>query len=71
VDGRKPGRPPKPQGTVTLEITLPQTAFGYLSFLAKNTMLGATENEIATLILRNQLIEMAQKEFHRFATPQG
>jgi hypothetical protein len=47
------------------------SAIGYLNFLAKNTMLGATPNEVAALILKNELIRMSQAEKDRPAIPQA
>ena len=63
------GRPENPQKTDTVEVTLPVSAVGYLNFLAKNTMLGATANEVAALILKNELARMLQVEKDRPVIP--
>lgn len=65
------GRPPNAQETEELKVTLPVTAVGYLRFLAKNTLLGATHNDVATLILTNELVRMAKDEANRPAVPQA
>jgi hypothetical protein len=65
------GRPPNAQETVELTVTLPATAVGYLRFLAKNTLLGATHNDVATLILTNELVRMSKDEGSRPAIPQA
>lgn len=57
---KRTGRPPNPQESETFEVTLPKAAHGYLVHLAKNTMLGASVNDVAALILTNQLTEMAR-----------
>lgn len=59
------------QGTETIELTLPGAALGYLRFLAANTMLGATPNVVASLILGNELTRMAQTGFHNVAIPRA
>ena len=67
----KGGRPPKAQETETFEITVPKAAHGYLKFLAKNSMLGPTLNDVAALILVNELTDMARTKFHDQVIPQG
>jgi hypothetical protein len=64
-------RPENKQETQTLSITVPQVAFGYLTHLARNTMLGANENEIAARLLTDALQELAQREFHSLQIPKG
>lgn len=65
------GRPPNAQETEELKLTLPATAMGYLRFLAKNTLLGANHNDVAALILTNELVRMSKEEPQRPAIPQA
>jgi hypothetical protein len=65
------GRPPNAQETEDLKLTLPVTAVGYLRFLAKNTLLGATHNDVAALILTNELVRLSKEEANRPAIPQA
>ena len=52
-------------------MTLPVSTLGYLRFLATNTMLGATSNEVAALILTNELVRMLHAEKDRPAIPRA
>ena len=65
------GRPPNAQNTEEFKLTLPESAVGYLRFLAKNTLLGATPNDVAALILTNELSRMLKEEASRPAIPQA
>jgi hypothetical protein len=71
VANGRTGRPPKPQDTETFEVTIPAKAHGYLLFLAKNTVLGASVNDVAALILVNALTHMVREKFHDHTIPQG
>ena len=71
AQGKGRGRPPYAQEKETFDVTIPAKAHGYLVYLAKNTMLGASYNEVAALILVNALSQMAREEFHNQVIPQG
>jgi hypothetical protein len=64
-------RPENKQETQTLSITLPKAAYGYLAHLARNSMLGATENDVAVRLLTDRLLELSQQKFHDEKAPQG
>jgi len=64
-------RPENKQETETLSVTLPKSAFGYLTHLARNSMLGVTENDVAARLLIDRLLELAQQKFHDQSAPQG
>lgn len=68
---KKTGRPPNQQDTEDVRFTVPTLAAGYLRYLAKNTMLGATPNDVAALILTNELMRMAKEEAHKLTVPQA
>lgn len=65
------GRPPNAQETEEFKLTLPASAVGYLRFLATNALLGATPNDVAALILTNELVRMLKDESTRPAIPKA
>lgn len=64
-------RPTNKQETRSLEITVPQSLYDYLGFLATNTILGASENAVAAYVLTKQLEEMLAGGFHNLNVPRG
>ena len=71
ASGNRGGRPENQQETEPLSFRVPTKLAGYLRFLAKNTMLGATHNDVAALILTNALIRLAETEQQRPNLPQA
>lgn len=59
------------QPTKTFDITIPQRAYGMLSWLAKNSVDGATENEVAASLLREKIKELLALKYHETFIPDG
>ena len=64
-------RPANKQETRSLEIAVPQALYDYLGYLAANTILGASENTVASFILAKQLEEMLRSGFHNISVPRN
>ena len=64
-------RPANKQETKTLEIAVPIRLYEYLGFLAANSVLGASENAIASYLLTKQLEDFLTSKFHENNTPRG
>jgi len=57
AEPKKAGAPEKEE-TVTIRMTVSLRLYEYLAWLKRNTMLGASENEVARYILTDALKEM-------------
>jgi hypothetical protein len=64
-------RPENKQETEALSVTVPASAYQYLTYLARNSMLGANENDIAARLLTDRLSELAIAKFHDVSIPKG
>jgi hypothetical protein len=64
-------RPENKQQTQTLSITVPQATYGYLSYLAVNSTLGANENDVAVRLLTDRINELLLAKFHEATIPKA
>lgn len=62
-------RPPNRQKTKSLEVSVPQSTYEYLGYLATHTMLGASENAVASYLLTRRLNKMLRARFHETQIP--
>lgn len=65
------GRPPKKGETVTFKVSVPKPLYGYLTYLAENSHIGGSENEVAAHLLKLKVHELAETKFHELQLPQG
>jgi hypothetical protein len=63
------GPPPKKGDPKPFQVTVPKPLFDYLGYLAQHSILGVSENEIASYILRKHLEEMLKTGFHKLDIP--
>lgn len=52
------------QPTITIRIAVSSRLHAYLGVLARNTMLGASENDVAAYVLTHRLDEMLAENYH-------
>jgi hypothetical protein len=64
----KAGAPPK-EPTVLVRMRVSARLYEYLGWLKRNTMKGASENDVALLLLSNLLIEMRDGGYKEAALP--
>lgn len=55
--------PPKKEDTATLRVAVSWRLHEYLGWLSRNTMLGASENDVARYILTEALTEMRKQNY--------
>lgn len=63
------GPKPKKGDTESLYVTLPKRMHSYLGYLAQQSFLGASENDVAAHILARELERMLNNGFHRIDIP--
>lgn len=62
------GRPKKPKG-VTIRLKMSARLYEYLGHLARRTILGGDENDVATYVLTKQLETMIAARYHETELP--
>lgn len=60
---------PKKQKSVLIRMRVSPNLYGYLGVLARETMLGTAENDVAQAILTQKLGEMLDAKFHEKKVP--
>lgn len=55
---------PKKAGTKPIRMTISGSLYEYLGWLTRNTILGKSENDIATYLLTQRLEQMRQGNYH-------
>ena len=63
------GRPPKKGEPVSFQVTVPKPLYDYLGYLAQHSILGLSENEVASYILQKNVEEMLKTGFHKIDVP--
>jgi hypothetical protein len=56
--------PPKTPKTVLIRMRVSPNLYAYLGILARDTMLGASENDVAEYLLTQRLEEMEAAKYH-------
>lgn len=64
-------RPKHKSETHSFEITVPKRLFRYLTFLAKHSALGTSENAIASYLVVKETQWMLKEGIHKIKVPQG
>ena len=64
----KPGAPTK-EPTKLVRMRVSARLYDYLGWLKRNTMKGASENDVALLLLSNLLIEMRDRDYKERPLP--
>jgi len=64
-------RGPKPNKgeSHAFQVTIPKRLYEYLGYLAQQSFLGVSENDVASYILRRELEEMLRSGFHKIDIP--
>jgi hypothetical protein len=62
-------RPRNKAQTRTLTISVPERLYDYLTHLARHSVLGAAEAEVASYLLTQQVMGMLQSGFHDLKFP--
>ncbi len=62
-------RPRNKSETRTLTVSVPVRLYDYLTHLARNSVLGAAESEVASYLLTQQVMAMLQSGFHDIKIP--
>lgn len=57
------GAPKKPK-TVPIRMRVSANLYAYLGVLARETILGTSENDVATFVLTERLKEMIDEKYH-------
>jgi hypothetical protein len=65
----EPAEPAEAEGTVLIRMRVSPQLFAYLSYLAKHTLLGASENDVAEHVLTRRLEEMLLADYHKKKIP--
>jgi hypothetical protein len=64
-------RPRNKAETKSLTVSVPIRLYDYLSHLARNSVLGASESEVASFLLTQQVMGMLRDGFHDLRIPDG
>jgi hypothetical protein len=62
-------RPKNKAETRTLTLSVPIRLYDYLNHLARNSILGASESEVASFLLTQQVMTMLRDGFHNLSVP--
>ena len=62
-------RPKNKAETRTLTVSVPARLHDYLGHLARNSILGASESEVASFLLTQQVMAMLRDGFHDLQVP--
>jgi hypothetical protein len=62
-------RPKNKAETRTLTFSVPIRLYDYLNHLARNSILGASESEVASFLLTQQVMTMLRDGFHNLSIP--
>jgi hypothetical protein len=62
-------RPRNKAETRSLTVSVPIRLYDYLSHLARNSVLGASESEVASFLLTQQVMGMLKDGFHDLHVP--
>ena len=65
------GAPVKKGDPKSFQVTVPKPLYDYLGYLAQRSVLGVSENEIASYILRKHIEEMLKSGFHKIDIPKA
>lgn len=65
-----PGSKPNKGETHSFQVTLPKRLYGYLGYLAQQSVIGVSENDVASYILLKNLDKMLREGFHKIDVPQ-
>jgi len=63
-------RPRNKAETRSLTVSVPLRLYDYLSHLARNSVLGASESEVASFLLTQQVMDMLKDGFHDLRIPE-
>lgn len=63
------GPPPNKGQNQPFQVSLPKRLYEYLGYLAQLSVIGVSENDIASYLLRKQLEEMLKSGFHKIDIP--
>lgn len=63
-------RPRNKAETRTLTVSVPARLHEYLGHLARNSILGASESEVASFLLTQQVMGMLRDGFHDLRVPE-
>jgi hypothetical protein len=63
-------RPRNKAETRTLTVSVPARLHEYLGHLARNSILGASESEVASFLLTQQVMAMLRDGFHDLHVPE-
>lgn len=64
-------RPRNKAETRSLTVSVPVRLYDYLSHLARNSVLGASESEVAGFLLTQQVMGMLRDGFHDLRIPES
>ena len=66
-------RGPKPHkgDSQSFQVTIPRKLYEYLGYLAQQSFLGVSENDLASYILRKDLEERLISGFHKIDVPKS
>lgn len=64
-------RPRNKAETRSLTVSVPIRLYDYLSHLAGNSVLGASESEVASFLLTQQVMGMLKDGFHELRIPEA
>ena len=64
-------RPRNKAETRSLTVSVPIRLYDYLSHLAGNSVLGASESEVASFLLTQQVMSMLRDGFHDLRIPEA
>jgi hypothetical protein len=62
-------RPKNKAETRSLTLSVPIRLHDYLNYLARNSILGASESEVASFLLTQQVMTMLRDGFHNLQIP--
>jgi hypothetical protein len=60
---------PKKPKTVLIRMRVSPNLYAYLGILARNTILGASENDVAEYVLTQRLEQMEAEKYHERKIP--
>lgn len=66
-----PGPPPNKGGGHSFQVTIPKQLYSYLGFLAQQSVLGVSESEVASYLLRKRLEKLLKTGFHKIDIPKA
>ena len=56
--------PPKKPKTILIRMRVSPNLYAYLGILARDTLLGASENDVAEFLLTQRLEQMEHEKYH-------